>query len=346
MDWINALDPRFTVNGLYWHAENGGVFARLPLRAGATLRPEVRDLGRHLTGGRVRFRSNTTALAVRVSHSSDLFWFNLHRVGRAGLDLYVGEPGRQTIWGTSMWTQPDTLTYEHSFFAGLDPVEREFTLYLPLYNDLTGLEIGLSDGANISPPAPFALPSPVVFYGSSITQGGCASRPGNTYVNILGRRLNMDVVNLGMSGNGLGEPAVAALLAEIDAACYMLDFHINVLSAEELRAVYFPFYEMIRKARPTVPILLLSQIYTTRERIEPESARKRIEQTAVIREAHAEALRRGDRNVHFYDGTWLIGPEADGAFVDGVHPNDRGFYMMADGLEPVLRDLLLQPADR
>lgn len=340
MNWIDAKDGRFALDGLYWNAENGGTYARLPLRADALVRQEVRDLGRHLSGGRIRFRSNTTAMSVRVAHSQDPFMFNMDRVGKAGLDLYVGDQ----IWGTTYWTDPQALSYEHSFFAGLEPVEREFTLYLPLYNDLVSLEIGLSEGAEILPPAPFALPKPVVFYGSSITQGGCASRPGNTYVNILGRRLNLSVVNLGFSGNGLGEPEVARLLAEVDAACYVLDFHINIMTVEGLRDVYLPFYATLRAAHPDVPIIMLSQIYTTRERIEPQWAQKRIDQTAVIREAFAEALRRGDRNVHFVDGVWLIGPEADGAYVDGIHPNDHGFFMMADGLEPVLRNLLLKPA--
>jgi lysophospholipase L1-like esterase len=341
MEWINAIDPRFTVSGLPWHAENGGTFARLPLRADGEVRSEIRGLGRKLSGGRIRFRSDTAELHVRVAHSADPGMWNMHRVGNSGLDLYVD--GR--IWGTTYWQNPEP-SYEFTFFSGQPRVEREFTLYLPLYNDLTRLEIGLSDGSSVLPPTPFALAKPGVFYGSSITQGGCASRPGNTYPAILSRRLNLDIVNLGFSGNGLGEPEVANLLAEIDAACYVLDFHINVESAEQLRQVYLPFYETLRRRHPEVPILMLSQIFTTREHHEAIWLRKRLEQTAVIREAFTEALRRGDRHVHFCDGTWLIGPEADGAYVDGVHPNDRGFFMMADGLEPVLRDLLLTPPQR
>lgn len=340
MEWINALDPRFAVSGLHWHAENGGTLARLPLRADELVRPEVKGLGRKLAGGRIRFRSSTTELSVRVAHSADPCMWNMHRVGNSALDLYVGSTG----WGATQWTAPEPA-YEFAYFTGQRPVEREFSLYLPLYNDLTRLEIGLSDGAAVLPPSPFALPGPVVYYGSSITMGGCASRPGNAYPAILSRRLNLDMVNLGMSGNGLGEPEVARLIAEIDAACFVLDFHINVKTADELREVYLPFYETIRQRHPETPILMLSQIFTTRERFEPDWLQKRIDQTAVIREAYTEALRRGDQHVHFVDGTWLIGPEDDGAYVDGVHPNDRGFFMMADRLEPVLRDLLLKPSD-
>lgn len=338
MEWISALDPRWTVCGLPWHAENDGTLARLPLRADNLVRPEVRGLGRQLSGGRIRFRSDTAELSVRVAHSADPCMWNMHRVGSSGLDLYVGA----TWWGATNWMTPEP-EYEYAFFSDQRPVEREFTLYLPLYNDLTRLEIGLSDGASVLPPLPFALPKPVVYYGSSITMGGCASRPGNAYPAILSRRLNLDMVNLGMSGNGLGEPEVASLIAEIDAACFVLDFHINVMTADELRKVYLPFYEAIRQRHPDTPMLMLSQIFTTRERFQPDWLQKRIDQTAVIREAYSEALRRGDQQVHFVDGTWLIGPEDEGVYVDGVHPNDRGFFMIADRLEPVLRDLLLTP---
>lgn len=336
MKWISATDKHFTKSGLPWFAENGGSLARLPVRAFPTLRPEIVQLGSTATGGRVRFRSNTRNLRVRVAHSGDPCMWNMHRVGNSGIDLYAGKQ----IWGTTAWLCPEP-TYEHTFFEALEGTEREFTLYLPLYNNVTSLEIGLDDHASILPPSPFAVAKPVVFYGSSITQGGCASRPGNAYPAMIGRQLNLDSVNLGFSGNGLGEPEMARLVAEVDAACFVLDFHINVATPAELRAVYLPFYDTVRASHPDTPIVMLSQIFQTREWTEPRAVEKRHGQTAVIRETLAEAIKRGDRNVHFVDGTWLIGPEAEGAFVDGVHPNDLGFQMMADGLAPVLRSLLI-----
>lgn len=340
MQWIETGDPRLQIDGLPFHRENGGRFCRLPLRAEGVVRPEIWWLAQMPSGGRIRFRSDTTSLSLRIAHSVRVHMDNMPLIGHSGIDVYVGGPGAMRCWGT---TRPDgeQTAYERSLLAGLAPEEREYTLYLPTYNDLTRLEIGLSDGARILPSASrYAVDKPVVFYGSSITQSGCATRPGNGYVPIVGRNLNLDVVNLGFSGNGLGEPEVARFVAEIDAACFVLDFHCNVATVEGLRAVYEPFYRTLRERHPCTPILMVSMICTTFELHDPGAKARRLGQRDVILQTHAKARREGDQQVYFLDGADLIGPEADGAFVDGIHPNDRGFFMMADGLTPVLKRVL------
>lgn len=339
MTWIAALDPRFTINGLPWLQENEGKFWRLPGRAREKVRPEIWDLAQMPSGGQVRFRSDTTSLRLRVSHSQFVQMWNMPRTGHSTIDLYVGGPGQKRYWiGTN--SAGDAPSYESQLFAGLSPEMREYTLYLPTYNDLTDLQIELSPGASLLPPSPFALPKPVVFYGSSITQGGCATRPGDNYVNILGRRLNLEVVNEGYSGNGLGEPEVAGFLAEIDAACFVLDFHCNVETVEGLREVYYPFYRTLREAHPDMPILMVSMLELSQELYRPELVAKRKGQTRVIREAYRRAIREGDDLLTFFDGSWLLDKETDGTLVDGVHPTDLGFARMAERLEPVLRSIL------
>ena len=129
-------------------------------------------------------------------------------------------------------------------------VERDITLYLPLYMPVKVLGIGVDTEARVAPAKPFALAKPVVFYGTSITQGGCASRPGMSYEAILGRRLNIDFVNLGFSGNGLGEPEVARAVAEIDAAGFVLDFGANHKTGEAMREAYAPFLDAVRARHP------------------------------------------------------------------------------------------------
>ncbi|WP_374713608.1 SGNH/GDSL hydrolase family protein [Symbiobacterium terraclitae] len=339
MTWIAATEPPLQVAGLPWQAENGGRFLRLPERARAQVRPEIWWLARMPSGGQVRFRSDTTSMRLRVSHTEHVHMWNMPRTGHSGIDLYVGGPGVQRYW-TSTTPLGESPTYESQLFAGLAPEMREFTLYLPTYNDLTALQIELSPGARVEPPSPFALDRPVVFYGSSITQGGCASRPGNGYVNTLGRLLNVEVVNQGYSGNGLGEPEVAALLAELDPACYVLDFHCNVETAEGLEQVYYPFYRILREAHPTVPIVMVSMLELPQEFYRPEVREKRLGQTRVIREAYGRAIREGDDQLTFVDGSWLLDAETEGAYVDGVHPTDLGFARMARRLKPILRSVL------
>lgn len=339
MEWVQASDPRLQVAGLPWLGENEGRFWRLPARAKEQVRSEIWWLAQMPSGGQIRFRSDTTAMTLRVAHSTKVHMSNMAPMGHSGIDLYEGEPGRQVYWGT---TTPNAaeLEYQSGLFTGADPAMREFTLYLPTYNDLTTLEIGLSDGARIEPPTPFTLSKPVVFYGSSITQSGCASRPGNGYVPRLGRMLGAEVVNQGYSGNGLGEPEMAALLSELDASCFVLDFHCNVQTVEGLREVHLPFYRKLREAHPEMPILMVSMIGLPQEKYRQATREKRLGQTQVIRETFDAAIRSGDRNVHFFDGAWLLQPETDGAWVDGVHPNDLGFARMAEGLAPVLRSIL------
>lgn len=166
------------------------------------------------------------------------------------------------------------------------------------------------------------MEKPVVVYGSSITQSGCASRPGLGYVPVVGRRLNVDVVNLGMSGNGLGEPEMARLMAEIDASAYVLDFHCNINVVDELGAVYEPFYRTLREAHPTTPILMISMITTTAEQHNPWELTKRLGHRGVIRDTFNKARSEGDRNVWYLEGEDLIGPGTEGAYGDGIHPND------------------------
>jgi len=339
MTWIDATDPRLQVAGLPWLAENRGKFLRLPERAKGQVRPPIWWLAQMPSGGQIRFRSDTTSMQLRVSHSEHVHMWNMARVGHSGIDVYVGGPGRQRYW-VSTTPLGDDPTYECDLFAGLTPEVREYTLYLPTYNDLTSLQIELSPGAQVLPPTPFALPKPVVFYGSSITQGACATRPGNGYVNTLGRLLNVEVVNEGYSGNGLGEPEMAALLAELDPACYVLDFHCNVETPEELAEVYYPFYRTLREAHPDVPIVMVSMLELPQELYRPEVRAKRLGQTRVILEAYRRGIREGDDRLTFVDGAWLLDAQTEGAYVDGVHPTDLGFALMARRLEPVLRSVL------
>ncbi len=173
-------------------------------------------------------------------------------------------------------------------------------------------------------------------YGTSITQGGCASRPGMSYQAIIGRRLNLDFVNLGFSGNGRGEPELAETLAEIDAACYVLDFAVNNRLADSLKIVYGPFLDIIREKRPNTPIIAITPLHFTREFLFFEDNRENSKMRDVIRDEVTKRIAAGDKNLIFVEGYELIGPDLADGFVDGVHPNDLGFQAMADRLMPTL----------
>jgi len=201
-------------------------------------------------------------------------------------------------------------------------------VYLPLYNQTKSVQIGVPAGQTITP-AP-VRPKPVVFYGTSITQGGCASRPGMAYTNTVGRKLNVPVINLGFSGNGQGEPELADLLCEIDASVYVLDPLWN-MSPDMVRDRIPPFVRKLRAAHPDTPILLVEDC-TIRGNI-PTGMGK------VLRDVHKQLQDEGIANLHFLSAEGMLGPDDEGT-VDGCHPTDLGFMYQAEAFAKALRPLL------
>jgi lysophospholipase L1-like esterase len=331
LNWIAPTDARMEINGLAWFAENGGEWFRLPIRLKETLPPAVWNLGRSPSGARVRFRTDSNVLAVRVEYASAPDMANMHAFGQTGVDVYLDGIYR----GTAI-AKKDSKTgepVEHVYFdLGSRPrVERAVTLYLPLYKAAKLLAIGVDKPAQIRRAAPYALPRPVVFYGTSITQGGCASRPGMSYQAILSRMLNLDIVNLGFSGNGKGEPEVARMVAEIDAAAFVMDFAQNNKTVESVREVYEPFLNTIREKHPTTPIFVITPISSAREALADHAGRLEA-MREHIRQVASKRIAAGDKRIQIVEGTDLIGPDRLEGFVDTVHPNDLGFQWMAEGL--------------
>jgi hypothetical protein len=159
-----------------------------------------------------------------------------------------------------------------------------------------------------------------------------------SYQAILGRELNIDFVNLGFSGNGKGEAALARAVAEIDSSCYVLDFAQNNRTVESVAEVYGPFIDILREKRPGVPIVSITPIYAAREAFDPNSEIEKMR--SHIRETVSRRIAAGDRRLQLVEGTDLLGPVRGDGLVDGSHPNDLGFQWMADGLAPRLRKVL------
>ena len=341
-NWISPSEPRLEIDGLPWHAENGGEWFRLPVRLKDGLPKAVWDLGQSPSGGRIRFRTDSSRIAIRLEYGSPPNMRNMHAFGQTGVDLYVDGAYRGTA--TAAADSRTGSPVEHVYFdaKAASHVDHEVTLYLPLYKPAKVLGIGVEKGSSLSPALPFTIAKPVVFYGTSITQGGCASRAGMSYQAILGRMLGIDFVNLGFSGNGRGEPEVARMVAEIDAACFVLDFAQNNKTAESLREVYEPFMKILREKHPSTPMLAITPIASASERAAEAGARLEA-MRELIRTAVARRIAGGDRRLQLVEGTDLLGPDRLDGLVDGTHPNDLGFRWMAEGLAPRLKKMLEQP---
>ncbi len=330
MNWIDFPDDRLVVNGLAWWEETKPVLRRLPERMKDAIAPHLWKLAHDPSGGRVRFATDATALAVRVEFSDEPCLHNMSRVGNYGIDLWVdGE-----YWRPLFPKEGDTCM-EEVLFADKPAARREIYIYMSVHAPLRIEAIGISESAEMWPPAPFALERPIVYYGTSITQGECSCRAGMTHPAVLARELNIDFINLGWSGAGRGEPKIAEAVAEVDACCYVMDYCQNHATAEALEAVYGQFLQIIRNRRPDTPIICITPIFSTGAIwAEPDI---HIARREIISRAVAERERMGDEKITLVEGHDLLGEQDRDKLIDSTHPNTCGLVQMARRLAPTVR---------
>jgi len=328
LTYLDVLQPPFDVYGLM--QEDGG-YTRMPRKVAETVNAGVVELHRHTSGGRVRFSTDSKRIAVRVDAPFVPASPHMPKTGQAGFDLY-----RDGIFYRMFMPPIDADTpYETVLAMPKGDGMHEYEINFPLYNNVNKLEIGLESGSTLAHGKPYAISTPVVFYGSSITQGGCASRPGTAYANILSRELDFDFVNLGFSGNARAEKTMAEYIIGLDMSVFVCDYDHNTPSIEYLQESHQPFVDAIRKARPDLPIILITR---PDFREYPEDSPQRRE---IIRNTYLQAKEAGDENIWFIDGETLWdGPHWDSCTVDGCHPNTLGFYRMAEVIAPVLKEAL------
>ncbi|OGV58177.1 MAG: hypothetical protein A2X49_03150 [Lentisphaerae bacterium GWF2_52_8] len=340
--WRSPLGKPFRLDGFYWFPKHK-LFRRMPL---VKLPEGVEAMACHTAGGQLRFRSDTKRLSIRASLLDASVMYHMAQTGSCGFDLYLGKPGEQRFRSVSIFT-PGSTEYECELMKKPIAQMREFTLNFPLYSGVDRLEIGLDEGASLQAPSPFEDIHPVVIYGTSIIQGGCASRPGHCLTNILSRRMNRPFINLGFSASGKGEPEVAEIMAQIrkpEPSLFILDYEANTPSTESYRETIPNFIRILRQKHPRTPILLVSRIRFSYEVPEDGAAlqdnawrKERFElQTKIVKDLRGA----GDRNLHFLDGGILLGEDYDECTVDGIHPIDFGFQRMASAIEPVIRRLI------
>jgi lysophospholipase L1-like esterase len=329
------------IEGKGWN-DTENFYDRLPLRAKGVVRDPVWTIGQRSAGLCARFMTDATAIQVRWTLRMErLGMENMSASGVSGLDLYIRNDRGGWGWvGQASPTQMRTNTRD--LVAGLAPGWHEFLLYLPLYNGVESVEIGISSAAALSkaPPRPEERRKPIVVYGTSITEGGDASRPGMAYTAILGRRLDRPVINLGFSGNGPMELELARLLRELDPAVFVLDCLPN-MDAAQVKERAVPFVKILREARPQTPIVLVENITYQGSPYVAERRERAASKNAALEAAYRDLSASGVDKLFYIPGASLLGDDND-ATVDGTHPNDLGFERMADAMEPVLRRALKQ----
>lgn len=322
----DCLDIGFSLHGVFFQR---GKFRRIPEEAAAGINAGVKELHSNTAGGRLRFRTDSQYVAVFAKMPDICTFSHMPLTGTSGFDVYVDNMFHGLI------IPPTDCKGEYDGIVELDGRMHDILIDFPLYNDVEAVTVGLSENATVQSANEYRIKEPTVFYGSSITQGACASRPGLSYEAILSRELDFDYINLGFSGAAYGEIQMAEYIAEMEMSCFVLDYDHNAPDIAHLKATHEPFYRLIREQQPYLPIIIAS---APNARIaEPEWETRR----ALIRDNYDRFVDEGDENLWYVDGNALWGSDGwDNCTVDTRHPNDLGLWRMSRALVPVLKTIL------
>ena len=323
--FYNVLEEPFKIYGVFY--ENGK-FRRLPEEVAKTVNDGVYGLHAHTAGGRVRFKTDSSYVAINAVMPNIGKMSHFALSGSAGFDLYEKRDGKEVYVKSFIPAFNFNGGFEGVIELGGSKM-REFTINFPTYSEVSELYIGLSNNAAVLPSDPYKCEKPVVFYGSSITQGGCCSRPGNTYEGFVSRRFDIDHINLGFSGSARGEDEIAEYIKDLDMSVFVYDYDHNAPTLEHLVATHERMYNIIRKANPDLPIIIM-----TKPHFLPD-----VKAFEAIKKTYENAKANGD-NVYYLDGRQLMALAENEGTVDGCHPNDLGFFSMAKAVGDILEGIL------
>ena len=319
MRYYTIPHKSFALYGVYYD-EKAGQFTRMNYDFAESVNAGVKELYNFTAGGRLRFATDSTSLSIRVTYPFLRLMSHMAIAGQGGFSLL-----EETEKGVNILKILPPLAHNETGYELTCPLPggmRNYILHFPLYNAVTSLKIGLDEGAMVMPGKEYRAVKPILYYGSSITQGGCCSRPDNAYQALIAKWNNIDFWNYGFSGSALGEPKMADFFAGFDCSLFVCDYDHNAPSVEHLQNTHYAFYERYRKQRPNVPILFLTK---------PDfnGSADHIAREKISRATYRKARANGDENVYFIAGKTYFTADRENCMIDGCHPNDLGFYLMA-----------------
>ena len=316
---------------IYGVKKENGMFRRLPETIARSVSEGVYELHTFTAGGRVRFVTDSECVAIHAEIAGKWLLSHMPTTGVSGLDMYAREGDIEKFVGVFKPPYDMKDGYESILYFG-DKKERLVTINFPLYSSLVKLYVGLEKNAYLREAPEYKNSLPVVYYGSSITQGACASRPGNCYENRLTRYFDCDYINLGFAGSAKGEDTIAEWISQMKMSVFVYDYDYNAPSTEHLEKTHSKMFQRIRKANPNLPVIMMSRpkYYLS------EAEKKRL---AIIRATYEEAVAAGDENVYLLDNQALTQQVKDDGTVDNCHPTDSGFANMASALIPIFEHI-------
>lgn len=305
--------------------EKEGFYDRLPVALKGEVRAPVWELSKNSAGLSIRFLTNSSSIKVKWKLLLNKTMNHMAETGIKGLDLYVRLPSNE--WQYINTARPAGIENEFVFVEHMTKELREYRIYLPLYDGLERIEVGIDSGAVMKKGAPLES-KPIIFYGTSITQGGCASRPGMAYPSIVGRKTGYECINLGFSANGRMEKPIAELISGTDALLYVIDCTPN-MSVDDIRNNMIPLVETIRKKKKTTPVLFVENQLYDKSFLDTSLKKELEEKNRVLKQVFNALVKQKAGAVYYLEAEAAIGTDHEGT-VDGVHFTDLGFMRFAD----------------
>ena len=326
--FYNALSQPFKIYGVYME---DGKFRRMSEAVAVKVNAGVARLHSHCAGGRVRFRTDSPYVAINVKFGAISRMDHFALTGTSGFDIYINDADAEVYLET--FRPPYKMENGYESLREFSTVKmRDVTINFPLYSEVKELYIGLDENAKVEAPTAYIDKKPIVYYGSSITQGGCASRPGNCYPAYISRRFNCDYINLGFSGNARAEDTIVEYIRNLDMSIFVYDYDHNAPDKEHLKKTHEKMFKAIRLSNPNLPIIIMSapKWVLTKEWKERRD---------IIEQTYKNAISAGDKNVYFLDGSDLMRLCENHGTVDNCHPNDFGFVSMAKAVGDVIEKI-------
>lgn len=333
--WFDWKSAYFKLQGLHW-SEVNHCFVRMPEKIAYKISDEIAELNTHTAGGKLRFKTNSPYIALKVVYASVGKMGHFALSGSAGFDLY-NEDNEDNVYYLSTFVPPFEIQKEYNWLTHCASGQsyHQYHINFPTYSAISSLQIGIAPGCDFIDVNNFDDGKSIVFYGSSITQGGCCSRPGNSYTSIVSRKLKLNCINLGFSGNAKGENEMARYISGLKMSAFVYDYDHNAPTEEHLANTHKVMFDIIRNKNMRLPILILSR---------PKAgncAKFEYNRIQIIRQTYIAAVESGDKNVAFVDGSSVFNLfGGDSCTVDNCHPNDMGFMCMADIITSTLEKMI------
>lgn len=325
--------PPFRLYGIAYDSQRNR-YCRMPDDIAKSVSERAVWLSTFTAGGRIKFKTNSKALALKVIYPNLANMQTMSLVGSSGCGIYVEEDGKSIYYNSIYPSQENKTGYDGVIYFK-DDREKEITIYTPLYNAVSELYVGLDIDAKLEEGKEYANKKKILYYGSSITQGGCVSHAGNTFPAHISRWLDCDYINLGLSGSAQGEETMAKHLASLNPDVFVCGYDHNAANVEHLKITHERLFKIFREQNPNTPVVIMSKPDFDLER------NKSLERREVIYTTYLKAKAQGDKNVYFVDGETLFKKEdRDACTVESLHPNDLGFYRIAQVLYQTLKELV------